>query len=411
MKIKCIQSNQEYLVDSGASLSIIPRQENDVKNPYQLLKAANGTPIATYGVINKEIVLSKDLSLKHAFIKADVTCPILGADFMKRHKMWLNMERQVMVHEDTGTAIYGQGIVAFIHAVEQLHDDRTKAMLQKVPNAIYKPGEGMPKPHPEAPYLEIKTKGTLPSCRPRRLAPKALRLAREHFNELLKQGKISESEAPCSSPLHTVPKKDGTMRFVGDYRVLNSKSVQTSWPIPYVQDASAQMAGMTIFSKVDLKAAFEHLPIHPRDMDKTTVVTPFGSFKFHFGNYGLKNAGQTFQLFIDRVLRNLSRKENGVEKRITYFAFVDDIMVASKDEESHEKDVLALLERLAEFNLKINLKKCEFFKKEIEFLGHMFCKEGIKPLKDRVEAILNYQRPKTLGGLKRFLGRDGISVS
>ena len=404
MKIKCIRRNEEYLIDSGASVSIIPKQNGDEKDPLQLLKAANATAIETYGTTMRSIALNKKLCIDHEFIKADVATPILGADFLSKNKLWLNMNKLIMVHEETGEKIKGNEANSYIHNVVQLHDERTKAILQKVPDAIFKPGEVMPEPHKNAPYLEIKTNGRpLPQYRPRRLAPQALRLTKEHFNDLLRRKRVSESTAPCSSPLHIIPKGD-TYRWVGDYRSINAISEKCNYALPYIHDATAQMAGMKVFSKVDLKAAFEHLPIHPRDIDKTTVCTPFGSFKFHFGNYGLKNASQTFQMFIDRALRGLTRIENGVEHKVTHFAFVDDILVASADMESHEKDLIAMLQRLAEYKLKINLKKCEFFKQELEFLGHIFCSKGIKPTKERVEAIINYKRPKTLGGLKRFLG-------
>ena len=406
MKIICKKSHDEYLIDSGASISIIPKQQGDKKDPWQILKAANGTAIPTYGTTEKDIVLSKNLTIKHEFTIADVTTPILGADFMAKNKIWLNMHKQEIMHEDTGTVVKGIGANSCIYNIEQIINDKTKAILKKVPNAIFKPGEIRPEPHKNAPFLEIKTTGPLPQYRPRRLAPKPLRLAKEYFEDLLKRGLVSESSAPCSSPLHVIPKGNNELRFVADYRFLNRKSKTQScnYSMPYISDMTAQMYGMQVFSKIDLKSAFEHLPIHPDDIDKTTVCTPFGSFKFHFGNYGLKNAGQTFQLFIDRVLRGLVRTENGTKHKIVHFAYIDDILIASQDEEAHEKDLIALLERLAEYNLKINLKKCEFFKEELEFLGHIFSKKGIKPTKAKVQAILNYKRPKTLGGLKRFLG-------
>ena len=274
MKIKCKITNEEYLIDSGASVSILPKKEGDIKDPMQLLKAANATAIATYGTKVKRIALDKHLVINHRFIKADIAIPILGADFMAKNKLWLNMNKLLMIHEDTGTQIRVTETISHIHNVVPMHDERTKAILQKVPNAIFKEGEVMPQPHKNAPYLEIKTNGRLPQYRPRRLGPQALRLTKEHFNDLLRRKRISESTAACSSPLHMIP-KGNTYRWVGDYRSINSISEKCNYALPYISDATAQMAGMKIFSKLDLKAAFEHLPIHPRDIDKTTVCTPF----------------------------------------------------------------------------------------------------------------------------------------
>ena len=405
MRIRCLRTNQSFLVDSGASISIIPKSANDTIDPWHNLKAANGTIIKTFGTEAREILLDPRLPLWHQFVRAEIDMPILGADFLAKHELVVNMKAMQLTHQKTGITLQGTQTSSSVHAVMPLHCKEAEDILRKVPNVIYKEGEPMPPPHPDAPYLEIITEGTLPQFRPRRLNPKLLKEAKEHFDDLIKRKRVSESTAPCSTPLHAVPKADGSTRFCGDYRFLNLRTIPNRYSLPYLSDSTSQMAGMKIFSKLDIKSAFEHLPVHPRDIDKTTVCTPFGNFRYHFANYGLRNSAQTFQMFIDRVLRNLTRTdENGKIHKINIYAYVDDLLLSSVDELSHQKDLEALLKRLSEFNIKLNLKKCQFFKKNLEFLGHIFCAEGIKPTEAKVQAVLNYPRPATLGGMKRFLG-------
>ena len=404
MKIKCLHTHFTFLIDSGAAISIIPKNSSDVQDPWQTLKAANGSVIKTYGSETCKVLLNQDLPLWHKFVKADVTQPILGADFLSEHRMLVNMNKMTLFHEDTGTIIFGNKANARIHAITPLHCKEAQELLRKYP-VEFKEGEIMPPPHPDAPFMEIKTDGPLPMYRPRRMNPIMQNLAKDYIFDLLQRQRVEESTAPIATPLHAVPKADGTWRFCGDFRKLNKATIPVTYSLPFISDATGNMAGMQIFSKLDLKAAFEHLQIHPDDVDKTTITTPFGSFKFRFACYGLKNASQVFQMYIDRVLRNLSRKDdNGVVHKLNIFCYVDDILLSSPDIESHKKDLETLFKRLSEFHLKINSKKCQFFQTELEFLGHLFCRDGVKPTEAKVEAILNYQRPATLGGLKKFLG-------
>ena len=107
---------------------------------------------------------------------------------------------------------------------------------------------------------------------------------------------------------------------------------------------------------------------------------------------------------MDRILGNLQRIENGEKKELSIFAYVDDILLSSETMEEHEEDLKTLLQRLDEYGLTINVRKCQFFKEELTFLGHLITPQGSKPVPEKVEAITNLKPPKTLGSLKSFLG-------
>ena len=110
-----------------------------------------------------------------------------------------------------------------------------------------------------------------------------------------------------------------------DFRRLNSQTLDDRYPIPRIHDFTANLAGCTIFSKVDLIRGYHQIPVHPKDVQKTAVIKPFGLLEFLRMPFGLKNAAQTFQRFMDSVLQDLHFD----------FVYLDDILVASMSKEEH----------------------------------------------------------------------------
>ncbi|GFX00369.1 hypothetical protein TNCV_1273631 [Trichonephila clavipes] len=195
------------------------------------------------------------------------------------------------------------------------------------------------------------------------------------------------------SPIHLVPKKDGTIRICGDYRHLNSVTTPDRYPIPHIQDFAHCLEGKRVFSKLDLIKAYHQIAVEKSYIPKTVVITPIGLFEYNFMTVGLFNAAQTFQRFIDQVLRNLD---------CCCFAYID-VLIASDNKESHLRDLELVIKRFEEFNIKLNLGKCEFGKSETSFLGFLLSADGLKPLPEKVDILPNYPLPKTVFDLRRFM--------
>ena len=120
-------------------------------------------------------------------------------------------------------------------------------------------------------------------------------------------GIVRRSSSPWSSPLHVVPKPSVGWRPCGDYRRLNTVTVDDRYPVPRLQDFTATLAGKTNFSKIDLVRAYHQVPMTPNYIPKTAVISPFGLYEFLWMHFGLKNADQAFQRLMDKVCQGLAR--------------------------------------------------------------------------------------------------------
>ncbi|CAL1680862.1 unnamed protein product [Lasius platythorax] len=208
---------------------------------------------------------------------------------------------------------------------------------------------------------------------------------------MLQQGLCRPSKSSWASPLHLVAKKNGDWRPCGDYRKLNDITEPDRYPIPFLQDCVQFLHSAIIFSTIDLVRAYQQIPVK-EDIPKTAIITPFGLFEFPVMTFGLRNAAQTFQRFIDEVVRGLD----------CCYAYLDDIIVASRDPEEHRKHLRQVFHRLQQFG--INVGKCVFGAPEVVFLGHHISSEGLAPSPQKVQTIQDFSLPITVKDLRRFLG-------
>lgn len=370
------------------------------------LTAVNSSKIRTYG----EKLLSLNFGLRRdfqwIFIVADVSTPIIGADFMGHFDLSVNLKKRILVDNTTllevqgmNTSVPSEGRIAstlisaekeFVDLLNRFSDvlNNTQDTKLSIPLVRHR----------------IPTHGSPCRAKARPIPLRTQNFVKESISKMLKDGIIRPSNSEWSSPLHIVPKNE-SWRMVGDYRRLNAQTKRDTYALPLLHDFSSQLCGTKIYSRLDLKDAYWQIPIADEDIGKTNVVTPYGSYEFLRMHFGLSGASQTFQRHMDEVFRDLTVIDpNGTRRNVVVFTYIDDILIASQSKADHLVDLQAVLERLCKNKLRVNPLKCQIGVEELDFLGHRISAKGIAPNEDKVSALSNYKRPEKLKGLRRFLG-------
>ena len=242
--------------------------------------------------------------------------------------------------------------------------------------------------------------GTHPiSKTPYRMAPVELQELKTQLQELLDAGFIRPSSSPWGAPVLFVRKKDGSLRLCIDYRELNHVTIKNRYPIPRIDDLFDQLQGAIYFSKVDLRSGYHQLRVKAEDVAKTAFRTRYGHYEFLVMPFGLTNAPAAFMDMMNRVFKEY------LDQFVV--VFIDDILIYSKSREDHEVHLRLILQRLRENKLYAKLKKCDFWMEKVAFLGHVVSKDGICVDPAKVEAILNWEQPKTVTEVRSFLGLAG----
>lgn len=197
------------------------------------------------------------------------------------------------------------------------------------------------------------------------------------------------------SPTFIIPKKDGKVRFVSDFRILNKKIKRKPYPLPRIAELLQDMSGFSYATALDLSMGYYAIRLSPRSSDACTIVTEFGKFKYNRLPMGVSCAPDIFQSKINELLGDIE----GI------CAYIDDLLLLSKGSwTDHLERLEEVLKRLKEKNLKVNPLKSFFGIGEVEYLGYMISREGIKPQPKKVKAILSMQRPTTTTEVRRLVG-------
>lgn len=257
--------------------------------------------------------------------------------------------------------------------------------------------DGLPPRRGEDHKIILK-EGHKPHTRaPPRMSPAELTQLRKTIDELLRKGFIRPSSSPFGAPITFAKKKNGELRMCVNYRVLNSSTVRNEARSDEIFD---QIKGAKVFSKLDLCSGYYQVRINDADIEKTAFRCRYGHFEFQVMPFGLTGAPSTFMRIMNEVLHPY------LDTFVS--AYLDDILVYSKSNSEHYDHLRKVLERLRIHKLYAKPSKCELFKKEVKFLGHMLSSEGIQMEKEKVQAILDYPKPNSVHEVRAFLGFVGF---
>ena len=242
--------------------------------------------------------------------------------------------------------------------------------------------------------------GTSPiSMTSHRMAPVELQKLRVQLQELLNKGFIRPNTSPWGAPVLFAKKKDKTLRLCIDYKQLNRVTIKNRYPLLRIDDLFDQLRGARVYSKIGLRTSFHQLRVREIDIPKTVFRTRYGHFEFTVMPFRLTNAvaafmdlmHRVFQLYLDQFV----------------VVFVDDILIYSQSEWEHEDHLRIVLQLLRDHQLYAKFSKCEFWLTEVRFLGHVVLSSGVSIDPEKVEAVMSWERAKSVFEICSFFGLVG----
>jgi hypothetical protein len=247
--------------------------------------------------------------------------------------------------------------------------------------------------------IELKL-GTAPIYKsPFKMTTLELAEWKEHINELVEKGFICPSSSPWGAPVIFALKKNSTQRLCMDYRALNEVTIKNKYLLPRIDDLFDQLHGACVFSKIDLQSGYHQLKVQECDIQKTAFILRYDLYEFMVMSFGLTNALAYFMYMMNKVF---------IEYLDTFVVvFIDDILVYSRSEEEHEGHLRLVLQKLRDHKLYAKLSKCEFWLKQVAFLGHVVSKGGISVDPSKVQDVLSWKAPMSISDIQSFLGLAG----
>ncbi|KAI3827638.1 hypothetical protein L1987_01718 [Smallanthus sonchifolius] len=423
------------LFDTGADMSFV---SNDFKSLLGIksskldqnytIELANGKLIKTEEVIQGCTLCLKDHTFSIDLLPIDLGSfdVVIGMDWLsKNHAEIVCFEKIVHIPLPNGEILSVQGeksgvtlkmincmkarrylrkgyCVFLAHVIEKKPEKRRLEdipIVKDYPEVFNEDLPGLPPPRQVEFRIDL-VPGAAPVARsPYRLAPSEMQELSNQLQELLDKGFIRPSFSPWGAPVLFVKKKDGTFRMCIDYRELNKLTIKNRYPLPRIDDLFDQLQGSSFYSKVDLRSGYHQLKIQEEDIPKTAFRTRYGHYEFLDMPFGLTNAPAVFMDLMNRVCKPYLDK--------FVIVFIDDILIYSRTKEDHEHHLRLILELLRKEKLYAKFSKCEFWIREVHFLGHVINKIGIHVDPSKIEAIKNWEAPRTPIEVRQFLGLAG----
>jgi len=274
--------------------------------------------------------------------------------------------------------------------------DPVRPLLQEFSDVFESPPDGLPPDRGVGHAIPLEPQ-TSPPFRPMyRLSPAEREEAEKQLAEYLRKGWITPSTSPFGAPILFVSKKDGGLRMCIDYRALNKITVKNRYPLPRIEDLFDQLQGAQYFTSLDLTQGYHQIRISEEDIPKTAFRTPMGHFEFRVLCFGLTNAPATFQAVMNKVFASKLGK--------TVLVYLDDILIFSKTAEEHLQHVREVLELLRQHQLYAKISKCRFMRTEVEYLGHLVGRDGLRVDPKKVASVNDWPVPTDVHQLRSFLG-------
>jgi hypothetical protein len=334
---------------------------------------------------------------------------ILGTDWLSKHKVLIDyakkfvklttVEREEL--EFIAKPVVTAKGVANCAKVNQLEASQgfKVSVVNEFPNVFPEDLPGLPLDRDIEFVIELKPGTALIYKTPSRMTTPELVELNEHIKELVEKEFIRTSSSPWGSSVIFVLRKDDTQRLCVDYRALIEVTIKNKYPLPRIDDLFDQLRGACVFAKIDLRSGYQQLKVQECDIPKAAFVLWYGLYEFTVMSFGLTNAPAYFMYMMNKVFMEYLDK--------FVMVFIDDILVYSRSEEEHEGHLLLVLQKLRDHKLYVKLSKCEFWLKQVAFLGHVILKGGIFIDPSMVQDVLSWKAPTSVSDIRSFLGLAG----
>lgn len=232
--------------------------------------------------------------------------------------------------------------------------------------------------------------------RPYRLSIPEKEIVRDKINDLLENNIIRESSSPYCSPIILVRKKNGDYRLCVDYRKLNSITIKDKYPLPIIEEQIEKLGGKQVFISLDMSQGFYQIPLEENSISKTGFITPEGHYEFLRMPFGLANSPSVYQRLMDKILGPLRFGK--------VLPYMDDLLIAADNDAEALEILHTVLGIIRDSKLTLNLEKCKFLQREIEYLGYDISGSGVRPGMKKTEAVSKFREPANIHELRMFLG-------
>ncbi|XP_052726212.1 uncharacterized protein LOC128194685 [Vigna angularis] len=298
----------------------------------------------------------------------------------------------IMTHEDREV---------MDNSFERSSNKHTKGrtVVDEFPNVFPVEVPGLPPVREVEFTIDLVTTAAPISVQPYRMAPAELVELKKQIEELMDKRFIRPSVSPWGAPVLLVKKKDGSSRLYIDYRQLNKLTIKNKYPLPRIDDLLDQLNGASVFSKIDLRSGYHQIRVKEGDIQKRAFRSRYGHYEYVVMPFGVTNAPAVFMDYMNRIFRPY------LDKFVV--VFIDDILIYSKSCEEHEEHLRLVLGVLRERELYAKLTKCEFWMKEVQFLGHVVSAGGISVDPAKVRAVLEWESPRSVTEVRSFVGLAG----
>jgi hypothetical protein len=400
------------LFDSGASHSFISAKFSaKCELPFHHTKGAimiatPGSRVATYQ-LNRQVPIKLSsiiVGTTLLIIGLESVDIILGTDWLSRHHVLIDVAaRAIEIH----SPICGE-ITLYLPDQGCTHScalTKVESPVERIPVVCEYPDvfpDELPGMAPDRDILfaiELQP-GTAPiSKRSYRMPPAELAELKKQLQELLDKGFIHPSTSPWGCPALFVKKKDESLRLCVDYRPLNAVTIKNKYPLPRIDVLFDQLVRAKVFSKIDLRSGCHQIKIRASDIPKTAFSTRYKLYEYLVMSFGLTNASAYLMYLMNLVFMP------ELDKFVV--VFIDDILVYSKSEDEHTKHLHIVLQRLRDHRLYAKFSKCDFWLREIKFLGHTISQDRIAVDPEKVQEVMDWRPPTTMRQIRSFLGLAG----